>query len=150
MSEVRFYHLQRTSLETALPQMLERALGRGQRIVVMVGSAERVEALAHWLWTYDDRGFLPHGTARDGSPELQPIWLTEKDENPNSASVLFLTDGAASAAIDRYQLCVELFDGNDAAAVAAARGRWKAYKEAGHQLSYYQQDGGGRWEKRAG
>ncbi|MFO1061307.1 MAG: DNA polymerase III subunit chi [Dongiaceae bacterium] len=149
MSEVRFYHLQRTSLEAALPQMLERALARGQRAVVMAGSAERVEALAHWLWTYDDRGFLPHGTARDGSPELQPIWLTHADENPNEASVLFLTDGAASAAVDRYPLCVELFDGNDAAAVAAARARWKDYKAAGHELSYYQQDGGGRWEKRA-
>jgi DNA polymerase-3 subunit chi len=150
MSEVRFYHLQRTSLEAALPQMLERAVARGQRVVVMAGSAERVEALAHLLWTYDDRGFLPHGTARDGSPELQPIWLTDADENPSNASVLFLTDGAASAAIDRYQLCVELFDGNDAAAVAAARARWKAYKEAGHQLAYYQQDAGGRWEKRSG
>jgi DNA polymerase-3 subunit chi len=150
MTEIRFYHLQRTPLETALPPMLEKTLARGQRAVLMAGSPERVEALASWLWAYDERSFLPHGTARDGMADRQPIWLTAADENPNGAATLFLTDGATSAAIDRFELCVELFDGNDPAAVAAARKRWTAYGAAGHALTYYQQDEAGRWQKKAG
>ena len=59
MTEIRFYHLQRTTLEAALPSMLDKTLARGQRAVLMAGSPERVEALAAWLWTYDERGFLP-------------------------------------------------------------------------------------------
>ena len=149
MSEIRFYHLQRTRLEAALPKMLERCLERGERAVVMLGSPERVEAVASHLWTYNDRGFLPHGTAVDGSAERQPIWLTTADENPNSAQVLFLADGAESAAIDRYRLCVELFDGGDDQAVAAARRRWAAYKAEGHSLSYFQQNDKGAWEEKA-
>ena len=45
MTEVRFYHLQRKTLEDALPQILEKTLERGWRAVVMAGSEERVEAL---------------------------------------------------------------------------------------------------------
>ena len=60
MTDVRFYHLTRTSLEAALPQMLEKTLERGQRAVVIAGSDERVESLNAQLWTYHDRRFLPH------------------------------------------------------------------------------------------
>ena len=43
MTEIRFYHLTRRSLEDVLPVMLERVLGRdGKRAVVRLGSAERV------------------------------------------------------------------------------------------------------------
>lgn len=150
MSEVRFYHLQRLRLEAALPKMLERCLERGDRAVVMLGSPERVEALAAQLWIHNDRGFLPHGTAEDGFAARQPIWLTDKDENPNGAQVLFLADGAQSAAMESFMLCAELFDGGDEQAVAAARRRWAAYKEAGHKLSYFQQTDAGGWEQKAG
>jgi DNA polymerase-3 subunit chi len=149
VSEIRFYHLQRTRLEAALPKMLERCLERGDRAVVMLGSTERVEALANQLWTYNDRGFLPHGTAEDGFAQRQPIWLTAIDENPNAAQVLFLADGAESGEIANYRMCVELFDGSDEQAVAAARRRWAAYKAAGHALSYFQQNDKGAWEEKA-
>ena len=94
MTEVRFYHLTRTPLEGALPRMLAKVVERAQRAVVIAGSEERVEALNARLWTYRDRSFLPHGSAKDGHAEDQPIWLTAADENPNGSQVLFLTDGA--------------------------------------------------------
>jgi DNA polymerase-3 subunit chi len=149
MTEIRFYHLQRTALEAALPPMLEKTLERGQRAVVMAGSEERVEHLVDQLWTYSERSFLPHGSARDGHAAMQPVWLTTTDENPNGAQVLFLTDGATSAHMADYQLCVELFDGNNEPAVQSARERWKGYKADGHQLTYWQQTPAGRWEQKA-
>ncbi len=42
MMEIRFYHMTRTTLEAALPQMLEKTLERGQRAVVRASSPERV------------------------------------------------------------------------------------------------------------
>lgn len=150
MTEVRFYQLQRSSLEDALPQLLEKTFERGQRAVVMTGSEERAEALTAHLWSYKDRGFLPHGNARDGHAARQPIWLTSEDENPNDAQVLFLTDGAASDHVGDFALCIELFDGNDSDIVATARRRWTAYKKAGHDLTYYQQTEGGRWAEKKG
>src|SRR6185437_11026225 len=97
MTEIGFYHLLGTPLERALPKLLERALAGGYRVVVLAGSAERVEQLDAVLWTYDDASFLPHGSRRDGQAERQPIWLSERDENPNGADLLVLTEGMTSA-----------------------------------------------------
>jgi DNA polymerase III subunit chi len=148
MTEIGFYHLRSTSLERALPRLLERALADGHRVVVMAGSAERVQQLDDLLWSYSDESFLPHGAAKHGHAERQPIWLTVNDENPNGASMLVLVDGAHSTLVERYARCCDMFDGNDEAAVTAARERWRAAKAAGHRLVYWEQVEG-RWEKRS-
>ncbi len=150
MTDVSFYHLTRSTLEQTLPRLLEKALQGGARCVVMAGSPERVEALSAHLWTWDPNSFLPHGSARDGQAPLQPVWLTDQDENPNAATMLFLTDGARSEKIADYARCFELFDGRDEAAVGTARERWKIYRDAGHAVSYWQQNDKGGWEKKAG
>lgn len=147
VSEVWFYHLQRQRLEDVLPGLLEKVLAAEKRAVVILGSEERVEAINTLLWTYDDRGFLPHGSARDGFASEQPIWLTTEDENPNGAEILVLADGARSSHIADYQRCLEFLDGRDPEAVTASRMSWKAYKEAGHNVAYWQQDARGKWEK---
>src|SRR5438132_1617431 len=90
MAEIGFYHLLATPLERALPRLLERARAGGYRIVVRAASSERIEHLSALLWTYDDASFLPHGSARDGNPAQQPIWLTDRDDNPNAAAMLVL------------------------------------------------------------
>lgn len=149
MTEIRFYHLDKMPLERALPKLLEKVLESGARAVVLAGSEERVEALNAALWTYEQGAFLPHGSPRDGRAEDQPVWLTAADENPNGASVLILTDGARSARIDDFEKCLEIFDGNDSEAVAAARERWRAYKGGSYPLTYWQQTREGRWEKKA-
>ncbi|MEA1675210.1 DNA polymerase III subunit chi [Nitrospirillum sp. BR 11163] len=148
MTEVNFYHLQRSSLEQTLPDLLERSLKRGWRAVVLSTVEERSEQLAQHLWTWRPDSFLPHGTAKDGHAADQPIWLTAVDERPNDAQVLFLTDGATSARMADYTRVCDIFDGIDPDAVAAARQRWKAAKDAGLDLTYWQQTDKG-WEKKA-
>jgi DNA polymerase-3 subunit chi len=139
MTEIRFYHLTRKTLEQALPELLEKTQARGLKAVVMTGSPERAEALTQLLWTYNPNSFLPHGNAKDGNAEMQPIWITVEDERPNSANYLFLTDGATSARLSEYSRVCDIFDGGDAGALAAARNRWAADKKGGNQLSYWQQ-----------
>jgi DNA polymerase III subunit chi len=148
LAEIGFYHLLSTSLERSLPKLLERALSQGYRIVVRAASPDRVEHLNTALWTYEEGGFLPHGSARDGNPAMQPIWLTHRDENPNGASMMVLVDGLEAEDLESFARCADLFDGNDAAAVEVARGRWRRAREAGHQLTYWQQTASG-WERKA-
>ncbi len=148
MAEVGFYHLLSTPLERALPRFLERVRGKRHRIVVQAGSPARVEHLNALLWTYDEAGFLAHGSARDGNPAAQPIWLTHQAENPNGASILFLVDGVAADDIGGFARCIDMFDGNNPDAVADARNRWRSATTAGHTLTYWQQTEKG-WEKKA-
>ena len=149
MTEIGFYHLQRVTLERALPMLLEKILQRGLKAVLMAGSTERIEALNGQLWTWEQRAWLPHGSARDGNAGLQPIYLTTEEENPNGAEVLVLVDGVAPAFLDRFDRAVDIFDGRDEAAVAAARSRWQSWRDAGHPLTYWQQTENGGWEKKA-
>jgi DNA polymerase III subunit chi len=132
-----------------LPRLLERTLAAGKRAVVLLGSAERVEALNAHLWTYDPGSFLAHGAARDGNAERQPVWLTHVEENPNSAQFLFVADGARAARPEDWERVSEIFDGRDDAVVADARERWRDYKTGGHALEYWQQAERGGWEKKA-
>jgi DNA polymerase-3 subunit chi len=150
MTEILFYHLQGQKPESVLPTLLEKSLARGWRVVVQGSSEERIEALDAHLWTYRDDGFLPHGTWREPEAAQQPILLTLTDSNPNAANVRFLFDGAALPADpEAYQRIVLLFDGEDADAVAAARGSWSAAKAKGFEATYWQPDAQGRWVKQA-
>ncbi len=149
MTDIGFYHLLRTPLERALPRLLEKALGRGMRALVVTGSQERTDRLNEFLWTYDPASFLPHGAAADGSPDRQPVWLSDREANANGADLLVLLDNADSERLEAYERVIDLFDGHDAAAVAAARRRWSARKEAGHGLTYWRQTERGGWEKKA-
>ncbi len=147
MTEIGFYHLTRTAAEAALPQLLGRTLAAGERAVVLCRTEARLAALDEALWAWTQPDWLPHGTARDGDADLQPIWLTLQDEAPNGARYLFLVEGAESARLAEFARVFDLFDGNDPDAVAAARLRWAAAKAAGHTLAYWQQ-GERNWERK--
>lgn len=149
MTEVWFYHLQNRTLESTLPQLLEKSLERGWRVVVQAGSPERRDALDSHLWTYADESFLPHGTRADGHAALQPIYLTDGPENPNGAVVRFLVDRAAPADLAGYTRAIFIFDGTDPDALDDARRHWREIKAAGHEVTYWQQNDRGGWTKKA-
>lgn len=149
MTEVGFYHLLDQPLDDALAQLLEKAYERGMRSLVLTGSEARSEALAGHLWSYSRDKFLPHGTRLDGRADEQPIFITEREENPNGASALFLVEGGPLDFVGRFERCFDLFDGRDEEAVTAARERWKAAKAAGHKLTYWRRQEGGGWKKEA-
>ena len=147
MTEIGFYQLEHSPLERALPKLLEKVVERGYRALVLAPSEERVEALNTLLWTYQQRSFLAHGSARDGQVAEQPIYLTTQPENPNGASVLVLIDGAEHDDSAAFARCLLLFDGKDELAVADARQRWHTARDAGHEVVYWQQTPEGRWQR---
>lgn len=149
MTDIRFYHLQKQTLDQALPLILEKAFNAGHRIVTRLGNAQEVERMNGILWSYKSDIFLPHGSQKNGYADKQPIWLTTENENPNNANVLILTQGVLSDHIDSYDLCCEMLDGRDESSINDARVRWKNYQESGHDVTYWYQSDSGSWEKKA-
>lgn len=146
--EVWFYHLERTGLDQALPELLEKTLARGWKAIVRTRQPERIEHLDGWLWSYRDESFLPHAPVSEPGAARQPILLTTAFENPNGADALFLIDGADPGELAGYTRCVVLFDGGDQDQVANARSQWTAIKGKGFVVSYWKQQARG-WEKTA-
>ena len=150
MTEVLFYHLHNQRIEKVLPALIEKSLERGWRVAVQASSGERVEALDAHLWTYSDDSFLPHGTDREPEAATQPVLLTVNEQNVNEATIRFLIDGVTLPPdAEAYQRIVLLFDGDDPDAVAAARMRWREAKDKGFELTYWQPDENGRWQRKA-
>lgn len=146
MTEVWFYHLERTGPDQALPELLEKTLAKGWRAVVRAREGDRLQHLDSWLWTYRDDSFLPHAPDDEPGASRQPILLTSGFENVNAAQALFLVDGAEHGDVSGYARCIVLFDGGDEAQLATARAQWSAVKKEGHDMAYWKQQARG-WEK---
>jgi len=150
MTETLFYHLERRSLEEILPGLVEKSLQRGWRAAIKTDSAERSDALDTLLWTYDDQSFLAHAQQGDGDAAAQPVLITVEEGNPNSAEIVFYVGGAMPGDWDSLKglaRVVLLFDGKDAEALAQARAAWKEAKTAGHDVTYWKETPGGKFEK---
>ncbi|MBI1407575.1 MAG: DNA polymerase III subunit chi [Caulobacter sp.] len=147
--EVWFYHLERSSLDDVLPELLDKTLQRKWRALVKCGAPERLESLDTWLWTCREDGFLPHGLASEPFADHQPVLLTTEDDNANGAQVLFLVEGAAPGDLSPYERCIVLFDGRDEAALAGPRTLWKSVKARKLPASYWRQGEQRGWEKQA-
>jgi DNA polymerase III subunit chi len=146
--DILFYHLTETRVEDALPPLLEKSIARNWKVAVQTVSDERRDLIDSHLWTFRAESFLPHGTDAAEGAEVQPIMVTSGDSNANMAHVRFLIDGAEPPGLDSYQRVVFMFDGHDDAQLQSARQNWKTLKGEGHNLSYWQQNSDGRWEKK--
>jgi DNA polymerase-3 subunit chi len=142
VSQVGFYHLTHTDVYGALPALLGRTLASGEKAVVVCPDEIVLKALDEGLWGVE---WLPHGTMATPHPEWQPVFLTLGEDNPAGAKFLFRVNGAGGQT-DGFVRVFDLFDGNDEAAVMAARGRWRVEKAAGHELAYWKQEETG-WVK---
>lgn len=149
VGEVWFYHLEGTSLDQVLPNLLEKTLQRGWRALVRIRGEDLVAHLDERLWTGRDDSFLPHGRADTDHAELQPVLLTTTDGNPNRADALFLVDGADLPNVADFARCLIIFDGQDPEALARAREQWKAVKATGAEASYWRQNEEGTWSRAA-
>jgi len=145
MSDIGFYHLTRSTLSLALPPLLIRTLAAGRRALVLGPSAPALDIVSTELW--EQPAWLPHGGAADGDPDLQPIWLSAEPVALNGPRYLFLVGGAATDHLADFERVFDLFDGNDEAAVVAARLRWKTARDGGHGVTYWQQTERG-WQKK--
>ena len=148
MTEVLLYHLESQPLDRVLPMLLEKTLERGWRAVVETSSRERAIVIDAMLWTYRDESFLPHGIAGEETDASQPVLIAMDDGNANAANVRFFVDRTVPQSGEGYERIVFLFSGHDPDAVTEARIAWKALQE-GNRLTYWQQDEGGRWVKKA-
>lgn len=147
-AEIRFYHLERQSLEQVLPGLITKALENGRRVMIRTATEAQAETLSEHLWTHDPASFIPHGTLKDGHSARQPVVLTAAPENVNSSTMLVLTHGVQAGDLEAFTLCCIMLDGRDPAAVANARSQWTDYKSAGHAVTYWQQGEKG-WQKKS-
>lgn len=145
--QVNFYHLTQVPLERALPQIAEKVLASGARLLVVSGDAGQRAHLDQQLWAYAEDGFLPHAELGSEDDAIQPILIAPDVSAANGARHIALVDGAwRDEALD-FERAFHFFDD---AAIAAARVAWKRLADRdGVERRYWKQNESGRWEQAA-
>lgn len=144
-----FYHLERSTLDDVLPELVDRCLKRNWRVLIRADNDGLLGEIDDRLWAWRDDAFLAHGRAVEPHADRQPVLLTTESENLNGAQALFIVDGAELGATKGFERCIIIFDGRDEQALSGARIRWKALKDAGADLAYWKQSPEGSWEQAA-
>ena len=147
MANVAFYHLTRNKSDEALPPLLAKTMAAEKKAVVCC-LKNNFKQVSTAIWSRQPESWLPHGIAgqHDADAGVCPIWVTDNPEDAaNGGEFLFFLDGQAPEKLPDAERIFILFDGTDEDAVSAARGQWKTFGGDGHQLSYWQQDGAGKW-----
>lgn len=148
MTEILFYHLTRSRAEQTLPVLVQKAYEKEWKIVIQTVNEEKCENIDALLWNWREDSFLPHGCqTKDKEPEQHPIWITTNNENDNNAEVRFLINGAQCEKYEEHKRIVRLFDGLNEEELKEARECWKKEKDMGHELTYWQQNNKGQFER---
>lgn len=146
--EYWFYHLEASTVEGVLPGLLEKTRQKCWRALVKLPESQLSE-MDDYLWTYKDDSFLPHGRDDEPMADQQPITLSTASQSAAGHQAVFLLGGAEIENMRGVERCMVMINGRSEADVMRERARWKALKDKGASLSYYQQNDYGGWEKKA-
>lgn len=141
--QVDFYQLNRDPVEQVLPAIARRVIESGQRLLVVDRREGALERLSRALWeALPASGFLAHGRAGEAHEARQPILLSMREEAPNGASYIALTDGAWSEGALAFERVFYFFD---PATIEGARAAWRSLKgREGVEPRFWRQEGR-RW-----
>ena len=145
--QVDFYHLTLLPLERALPQITEKVLASGARLLIVAENETQRAQLDKLLWNYSAESFLAHAQIRAGDDTLQPVLIAPDVNAANGARHIALVDGKwRDEALD-FDRAFHFFDEE---AIRESRLAWKALGEReGVERRYWKQNESGRWEQAA-
>lgn len=145
--QVDFYHLTELPLERALPQIAEKVLATGGRLVIVADEEGQRARLDQLLWGYAPESFLPHGQAGGEDDAHQPVLIADMPAATNGARNIALADGIWREEALAFDRAFHFFDEER---IAEARAAWKGLADRdGVERNYWKQNDTGRWEKAA-
>ena len=156
MSELWFYHLEKTKKNKALYELLQKCLDKQWRCGVLCGSQSEMSQTDQDLWDVGDESFLAHGPSDGLGDDLQPILISRDADALRGREVLVLGASCPLPDVTDYHRVLILFSGHSDQEMMWARSLWadqlSKQKASGHKkdmsnLSYWRQDEGGNWRK---
>lgn len=133
MTEISFY-FNVNDRESALCQLVGKALMQGRRMVILTGSDAATRAIDRLLWEIPPAGFLPHCQADASFAAETPIIVDHRVEIITPRDILFNWTDRIAPRFTEYERLIEIVD-TDEELKTAARARWAAYKAQGYTPS---------------
>lgn len=141
---VDFYQLAGIPIERTVPQLAEKVLAAGERLLLVAGDETLAGMLDAQLWAYEPAAFLPHGRAGEEGEGGQPILVSGTMDPANGARFVMIADGHWREEALGFERVLYLFD---AATLDEARSAWRGLAKREDAEPHYWKHEGGRWRE---
>ena len=143
--KVDFYHLTRQPLDRVLPQIAEKVVAAGDRLLIVAGDDAERTRLDRLLWSYAPDSFLPHAQVGGDDDKAQPILIAGEIDAANGARQVALADGIWRPDALDFDRAFHFFDEER---TADARVAWRSLADReGIERRYWKHNDQGRWEQ---
>ena len=148
MSEVFFYHLTKTTLEIALPKILERALSEKWSIEIRTSANTNLDEISNAIWRGPEESFLPHCLEDHEDLQDYPIVLCKSPlKDWRDCLIVVGQADLKENEVKNYKRICLIFDAKIEAELSKARKSWKKLSDEGINTVYWAEDKG-RWVKK--
>ena len=148
MSEVFFYHLTKTTLEIALPKILERALSEKWSIEIRTSANTNLDEISNAIWRGPEESFLPHCLEDHEDLQDYPIVLCKSPlKDWRDCLIVVGQADLKENEVKNYKRICLIFDAKIEAELSKARKSWKKLSEEGINTAYWAEHKG-RWVKK--
>jgi DNA polymerase IIIc chi subunit len=109
--EINFYQSDE-SVSKSIAPLLIKVLGEKKRVLIFCRNQAQIKEIDGALWNYGRNKFIPHAIDSDADfdPKRQPILISDKEENLNSADFLLFVDEPSSAFISKFSRVFYFFE----------------------------------------
>lgn len=132
MTRVEFFFNVPNKLEKTI-ELCERAVAKGRQLTIFVPDNVMSNTLQKLLWQRSETAFLPSSMADEVNSKFSPIILDTHGDNLLQDDVLINLQIGQPPFFSRFRYLVELV-GSDEADKAAARIRFRFYKDRGYDI----------------
>ncbi len=136
MTEVLFYTNVENKLQMACT-LTVKALARDMRVMLLTPDSAATERLSRLIWSVPPIGFLPHCRSNDKLAPVTPVIVDHVAEPLVHDQVLVNLCDQTPPFFSRFQRLVEIVGADDADR-AAARARFRFYRDRGYEIRTHQ------------
>jgi len=114
-------------------ELCEKAVNKGRQLMIFTQGEAVHNALQQMLWQQSTTSFLASAKADEAISESSAIVLTDNGDNLVHDDILINLQAEHPPFFSRFRYLVELV-GNDEADKAAARTRFRFYRDRGYEI----------------
>ncbi|MGB7300454.1 MAG: DNA polymerase III subunit chi [Burkholderiaceae bacterium] len=119
-------------------RLLRKVLKTGHRAIVYSENNSELTHFDQLLWTFSPQDFIPHVMADNKLADQTPVVLTSNPSQANHHDIIVNLGATTPPDFGRFERLLELVGDNEDDR-AAARNRWRFYRDRGYPIERYDQ-----------
>ncbi len=128
MTPIIFYLISSDSDDFLYSFIMSKMLKENIRTIIYCNEQSEADRIDDKFWKLGHTSFLPHGSYRDARPEDQPVYITNKEENPNGATSLVFYGVPSNTFISSFEKTITIYNMQDLNLMKLAQERYRQLK----------------------